>query len=85
MKGGTGLYIHDYSPWDGLIQRTEQEYLKFKRHGKQYTYNNNILTLYQEMANGKEHGITKSFDEQGNLIEETIYEYGVEKSRKKIN
>ena len=63
--------------------RQEQEYLNFKRHGKQYSYNNDKLSLYQEMAFGKENGITKSFDENGNLTEETIYENGKEISRKK--
>lgn len=83
MKDGTGLYINEYSPWDGLIQRKEQEYLNFKRHGKQYSYNNDKLTLYQEMAYGKEHGITKSYGENGNVTEETLYENGKEVSRKK--
>lgn len=35
------------------------------------------------MENSKENGTTKSFDENGNLKEETIYVYGVEKSRRK--
>lgn len=81
MKSGTGLYINEYSPWEGLVQRTEQEYLNHKRHGKQYSYNNDKLTLYQEMINGKEHGITKSYDKNGNLKEKILYENGVEKSR----
>jgi antitoxin component YwqK of YwqJK toxin-antitoxin module len=84
MKDGTGLYIHEYSPWEGLIQRNEQEYLNFKRHGKQYSYNNDKLSLYQEMADGKEHGITKSYDENGDITEETLYENGEEVLRKKF-
>lgn len=83
MKDGTGLYINEYSPWEGLIQRTEQEYLNFKRHGQQYSCNNDKLSSYQEMAYGKENGITKSYDENGNVNEETVYENGKEISRTK--
>ncbi|AWW29162.1 hypothetical protein DN752_02845 [Echinicola strongylocentroti] len=82
LKDGTGLYINENTYWEGYTQRNEQEYLEYKRHGKQYTYNNNKLSLYQEMKEGKEHGITKSYDEDGNLKYEVIYENGVEKSRK---
>jgi antitoxin component YwqK of YwqJK toxin-antitoxin module len=84
LKDGTGIYIYDYSGWEGHLDHNEQEYKNYKRHGKQYTYTNGVLRLYQEMENGKENGITKSFDENGNLKEETIYENGVEKSRRKI-
>jgi len=83
MKDGTGLYINEYSIFDGVIDRNEQEYKNFKRHGKQYSYSNGKLTLYQEMADGKEHGITKSYDKNGNVTEEIIYENGKEVSRKK--
>ena len=83
MKDGTGLYINEYSIFDGVIDRNEQEYKNFKRHGKQYSYSNGKLTLYQEMADGKEHGITKTYDKDGNVTEEIIYEKGKEVSRKK--
>ncbi len=82
LKDGTGLYINENTYWEGYTQRNEQEYLNYKRHGKQYTYNNNKLSLYQEMKEGKEHGITKTYDDEGNLKEEIAYENGVEKSRK---
>lgn len=84
MKDGTGLYIDEYSIWEGIVDRNEQEYLNYKRHGKQYSYSNGILTLYQEMINGKEHGVTKSYDEMGNLEEEIIYENGIEISCNKF-
>jgi len=84
MKEGTGLYINEYSIFDGVIDRNEQEYKNYKRHGKQYSYSNGKLTLYQEMADGKEHGITKTYDKNGNVTEETIYENGKEISRKKL-
>jgi len=83
MKDGTGLYINEYSIFDGVIDRNEQEYKNFRRHGKQYSYSNGKLTLYQEMADGKEHGITKTYDKDGNVTEEIIYEKGKEVSRKK--
>ncbi|GAA4239246.1 hypothetical protein GCM10022291_32830 [Postechiella marina] len=82
MKDGTGLYINEYSIFDGVIDRNEQEYKNYKRHGKQYSYSNDKLTLYQEMFEGKEHGITKTYDDEGNIKEEIVYENGVEKSRK---
>jgi len=82
LKDGTGLYINENTYWEGYTQRNEQEYLNYKRHGKQYTYNNDKLTLYQEMKNGKEHGVTKTYDDKGNLKEEIVYENGIEKTRK---
>jgi antitoxin component YwqK of YwqJK toxin-antitoxin module len=85
LKNGTGLYINEYSIFEGQIERNEQEYKDYKRHGKQWSYTNDILTLYQEMKNGKEHGLTRNYDDEGKLKEETIYENGEEISRKKID
>jgi len=82
LKDGTGLYITENTYWEGYTQRNEQEYLNYKRHGKQYTYNNDKLSLYQEMKDGNEHGVTKTYDDEGNLKEETVYANGVEKTRK---
>lgn len=82
LKDGTGLYITENTYWDGYTQRNEQEYLNYKRYGKQYTYKNDQLSLYQEMKDGKEHGVTKTYDDEGNLKEEIVYENGVEKTRK---
>ncbi|MEO6358038.1 MAG: DUF4375 domain-containing protein [Ferruginibacter sp.] len=84
MKDGTGLYINEYSIFDGVIDRNEQEYKNYKRHGKQYSYSNEKLTLYQEMADGKEHGMTKTYDKNGNVTEEIIYENGKEISKRKF-
>lgn len=81
MKDGTGLYIREYSPWKGLIKRTEEEYLNYKRHGKQFSYSNGRLSLYQEMFEGQEHGLTKSYDKHGNLEYEVVFENGIEKSK----
>jgi antitoxin component YwqK of YwqJK toxin-antitoxin module len=84
LKDGTGLYINEYSIFDGVIDRNEQEYKNYKRHGKQYSYSNDKLTLYQEMAEGKEHGITRTYDDNGNIEVETIYDNGKEISKKKF-
>lgn len=84
LKNGTGIYINEYSIFEGEIDRNEYEYKDYIRHGKQYDYRNGILSLYQEMVEGIEHGLTRSYDDEGNLEEETIYENGIEKSRKKI-
>ncbi|MEM6524322.1 MAG: DUF4375 domain-containing protein [Bacteroidota bacterium] len=73
---GNGVYINEYSIFEGQLQRDEQEYKNYKRDGKQWSYTNNILTLYQEMKDGKEHGITRVYDDDGNLKEETRYENG---------
>ncbi len=83
LKDGTGLYINEYSIFDGVIDRSEEEFKNYKRHGKQYSYSNGKLTLYQEMVEGKEHGVTRSYDDNGNLKEEIIYENGIEKSRRR--
>ncbi|MEQ8471386.1 MAG: DUF4375 domain-containing protein [Marinoscillum sp.] len=73
---GNGLYINEYSIFEGQLQRDEQEYKNYKRDGKQWSYTNGILTLYQEMKDGKEHGITRVYDDDGNLKEEKLYENG---------
>ncbi|PZR02438.1 MAG: hypothetical protein DI539_27700 [Flavobacterium psychrophilum] len=82
LKDGTGLYVFDYSGWPGHLNHNEQEYKDYKRHGKQFTYTNGVLKIYQEMENGKEHGITKTFDDNGQLKSEIVYEHGKEVSRK---
>lgn len=70
------MYITENTYWEGFTQRNEQEYLNYKRHGKQFTYTNGKLSLYQEMLDGQEHGLTISYDEDENILEETIYENG---------
>ncbi len=76
LTDGTGLYVFEYSMFGDKIDRNEQEYKNYQRHGKQKTYTNGILALYQEMENGKEHGITRSFYENGNLKQEIDYKNG---------
>jgi len=82
LKDGTGLYIYENSYFKNSITRNEQEYRNYKRHGKQYTFRNNKITLFQEMFEGKAHGITKTYDNDGNIIQEIVYNHGKEVSRK---
>ena len=71
LIAGTGLYINEYSYSEGVIGREEQEYKNYKRDGKQHSYRNGELTLYQEMKDGKEDGITRSYYNNGNVQRET--------------
>lgn len=82
LTNGTGLYVYEYSMFGDKVDRNEQEYKNYKRHGKQKTFTNGILTLYQEMENGKENGITRNFYDDGNLKQETVYENGKAISKK---
>lgn len=84
LTNGTGLYVYEYSMFEDEIDRNEHEYKDFKRHGKQKTFTNGVLTLYQEMENGENHGITKSYYDNGNLKEEIVYEDGVVISEKEF-
>ncbi len=82
LKDGTGLYIYENSYFKNSITRKEQEYKNYKRHGKQYTFNNNKITLFQEMFEGKAHGVTKVYDNDEKITEEILYNLGKEVSRK---
>ena len=85
LTNGTGLYIKEYSMSKDRLYRNEHEYKNHKRHGIQKTFTNGILTLYQEMANGKTHGITKNYYDNGNIEKETVYENGKAISEKKYS
>ena len=76
LTNGTGLYVYEYAMFGDKIERNEQEYRNFKRHGKQKTFTNGVLTLYQEMEYDKEHGLTRAYYINGNLKHETVYENG---------
>ncbi|MCF0072248.1 DUF4375 domain-containing protein [Dyadobacter sp. CY261] len=73
---GTGLYINEYSYSEDVIGREEQEYKNYKRDGKQHSYRNGQLSLYQEMKDGKEDGLIRSYYNNGNVQRETIYQNG---------
>ena len=84
LINGTGLYTYEYSLFDDKVDRNEHEYKDYKRHGVQKNFTNSTLTLYQEMENGKRHGITRSYYNNGNLKEELVYKNGESISKKKF-
>lgn len=84
LTNGTGIYVNEYLTFNGDVDSTVQEYKDYQRHGKQYSYRNGKLYLYREMQNGKEHGESKSFDNDGNLISISIYENGKRISHKRL-
>lgn len=84
LKDGTGLYINEWVSF-GKTTIYETEYKEYKRHGKSRTIREGKLTLEQEFQNGKEHGITRSFYNNGTIEEETLYENGVKISEKKFD
>lgn len=82
LKDGTGLYIYDYSGWEGHLNHNEQEYKDYKRHGQQKTFTNGVLRLYQEMENGVENGYTRNYYKNGKIKEEKLYKNGIAISSK---
>lgn len=84
LKDGTGLYVFEYSIWEGKIDRNEQEYKNYKRHGQQKSFTNGVLTFYQEMEDGKEHGYTRTYYKNGRIKEESVYKDGDVLSTKKF-
>ncbi|RZJ43898.1 MAG: DUF4375 domain-containing protein, partial [Chryseobacterium sp.] len=76
LKDGTGVYVYNYSGWEGHLEHDEQEYKNYKRHGQQKTFSNGILTLYQEMENGVENGYTRNYYKNGKIKEEKLYKNG---------
>lgn len=85
LKDGTGLYIYDYSGWEGHLDHNEQEYKNYKRHGQQKTFSNGVLSLYQEMENGIENGYTRTYYKNGKIKEEKVYKEGKEISTKNFS
>jgi antitoxin component YwqK of YwqJK toxin-antitoxin module len=82
LKDGTGLYVYDYSGWEGHLDHNEHEYKNYKRHGQQKTFSNGILSLYQEMQDGVAHGYTRNYYQNGKLKAEEFYQHGVVVSSK---
>ena len=83
LTNGTGIHIYDDDAFSDN-DHNEHEYKDGQRHGKQYTYTNGVIALYQEMENGKENGITRRYYDNGKLKEETLYKGGVAVSRKEF-
>ena len=75
LKEGTGIYVYETKMHETYV-RNEHEYKNYRRHGKQKTYTNGILTLYQEMKDGLEDGYTRDYDTTGKLEEEILYQKG---------
>jgi antitoxin component YwqK of YwqJK toxin-antitoxin module len=72
LKDGTGLYIHiigglDYYKW---------EYKNYIRHGIQETYFRGVLSQYQEMEDGVEHGYSREYYKNGKIKVERLYQHG---------
>ena len=83
LNNGTGIYIDEYPSFfkEGL-ERVEIEYVNYKEHGKQSRYFNDVLVYEAEMKEGEQHGITKTYDNEGNLEKADIYENGIKVSIK---
>lgn len=84
LKDGTGTRIYEFTVLEDCLERNEEEYKNYKKHGKQLTYRNGVLTLYQEMENGKENGITRAFYKNGKIKEEKIFKDGKKVSEKEF-
>ena len=84
LVDGTGLYINEYVMFGDELHRNEQEFVNFKRHGRQWSYTDGVLGLYQEMENGEEHGFTRTYYDNGKVKKEIVYERGVRKSGKEF-
>jgi antitoxin component YwqK of YwqJK toxin-antitoxin module len=80
LKDGTGLYIHKI----GGSEYYEQEYKNYKKHGIQKTYYRGVLSLYQEMEDGVEHGYTRGYYRNGKIKEEILYKNGIVVSVKRF-
>lgn len=83
LINGTGLYVKE---WNSFKSTTiyETEYKNYLRDGKSRTIRKGVVSLEQEFKEGEEHGITKSYYDNGNLEQETVYENGTAISTKKF-
>lgn len=83
LINGIGLYINEWNSFNSTtIYKTE--YKNYLRDGKSKTIRKGVVSLEQEFKEGKEHGITKSYYDNGNLKQETVYENGKAISTKKF-
>ncbi|WP_405415513.1 DUF4375 domain-containing protein [Maribacter sp. Asnod1-A12] len=75
LINGTGIY---YSEWisRSKISIYETTYKNFVRDGVSKSITNDKVTLYQEFKDGKQHGYTRTYYNNGNLKEEKNYELG---------
>ncbi len=83
LINGTGLYTNE---WNSFNSTTiyETKYKNYLRDGKSRTIIKGVVSLEREFKEGKEHGITRSYYNNGNLEQETVYENGKAISTKKF-
>ena len=83
LINGTGIH---YSEWISRSSTNiyETAYKNYLRDGVSKSITNGKVTLYQEFKDGKEHGYTRSFYNNGNLKDEKYYESGEIVSEKDV-
>ncbi len=85
LKDGTGIYFNEYSMFnDSDVTIYKYEYKDYKRHGEQQTIEKNIVITSKMYVDGKQHGITRSFYNNGNLKEEILFKNDKEISKKEF-
>ncbi len=80
LRDGTGLYINEFEMdmfGKTEVYRYETEYRNYRRHGVSKSFTNGVLELTEEYKDGVEHGVTRIYDENGEVTEEKVYENGV--------
>jgi len=75
LINGSGT-VDDTDSLGYVTFRRENKYTDYKRHGKQKTYTNGVLSMYQETVNGINHGTTREYYNNGNIESESVYENG---------
>ncbi|AUC15792.1 hypothetical protein BTO06_11810 [Tenacibaculum sp. SZ-18] len=80
---GTGLCITEWNSFKS-VTTYETEYKNYLKHGKSRTIREGNVSLEQEFKEGKEDGITRSYYNNGNLKEETLYRKGEVVSKKEF-
>ncbi|WP_405397837.1 DUF4375 domain-containing protein [Maribacter sp. Asnod2-G09] len=75
LINGTGIH---YTEWISRSSTSiyETAYKNYLRDGVSKSVTNDKVTLYQEFKDGKQHGYTRSYYNNGNLKEEKYFEFG---------
>jgi antitoxin component YwqK of YwqJK toxin-antitoxin module len=85
LKKGTGLYVSTYEDYFGKVTVYETEYVDYQRHGKSSTTEEGILQHTMEYKNDVQHGISRTYYDNGALEKESIYVNGVKKSTQEFD
>ena len=86
MKNGTGTYISENKKSFGdNVELNLVEYKDYKRHGKQTSHTNGIISEYDEYKEGRRHGFSRRYYNNGNLKSEKVFENGYEESEKEFD